>query len=192
MHTTLGAPLLAFILHPMHALYTNLTSWSLCQSLLALPSHLLFTGARRHPCLRNPTQATFVCFAQPPPPIPVPAHLSTHTAPALLCCHTPRQASILCVLLPPSLAPALGLRARRETRHACNMHRRHLDLFTPLTQPTPTSTSTWAPTPIHAQSLTSVPHSSPNNHRQLLAGTPSPAPDPPPQSQSKPSVNIAR
>ena len=47
-----SAPLLAFILHPMHALYTYLTSWSLCQSLLALLSHLPFTGARRHPCLR--------------------------------------------------------------------------------------------------------------------------------------------
>ena len=52
--------------------------------------------------------------------------------------------------------------------------------------------TTRASTPIHAQSLTSVPHSSPNNHRQLLAGTSSPALFPPPQSQSKPSVNIAR
>ena len=179
----------AFIIHNqctcLSALHTYLTSLTTYPP-LPVPAFPPFTGARRHPA-----------FAIPPKQRSSPHSCSrtsiyTHRARLALLPHPEagkRPLRFVTAVFCPCLGPAC---AERETKHACNMHRRHLDLFTPLTQPTPYIYTTWASTPIHAQSLTSIPHSSPNTHRQKWTGTPSPAPFPPPQSQSKPSVNIAR
>lgn len=183
----------AFIIHNqcmcLSAPHTYLTSLTTYPP-LPVPA---FPPSLSAPSLRDPTQATFVCSCSASSPHSCSrTSIYAHRARLALLPHPEASkhplrfvAAVFC----PCVGPAC---AERERRHACNMHRRHLDLFTPLTQPTPNIYTTWASTPIHAQSLTSVPHSSPNNHRQKRAGTPSPAPFSPPQSQSKPSVNIAR
>ena len=176
----------------LSALYTYLTSSSLCQSLLALLSHpLQARPSAPMPSRSHPSNLRLFLLSLLPPFLFPYIYLHTPRPPCFAATPRAKQASsAFCCrrLLPLPWACVRGERDEACMKYASPASR---SVYPPYSAH-PYIHTTRASTPIHAQSLTSVPHSSPNNHRQLLAGTSSPALFPPPQSQSKPSVNIAR